>query len=553
MKNWFPWLIAFVGVVSFLTARPARADVVTYPDGKVLKGIATDIPDDPNSIMLETDLGKIRINKSRVRIVKEAPADGYIEIGQAFRARQKMPEALQAFQKALNIDPANANARKLLDDTQAEVSQQQQMTRQKAVVQIDDLTTQARKLTSQGRFEDAIDLVKQADALVPDPEQKPKLRALLSDIYLGWARERLDKLDKVGAEKQLNLAIAANPDNDEAVSKLLDLWEGDPTKNEQAAAVYETILERHPNDDGMRKKLADIYYSLGRFEDASHHYLILYDKSDKFRGGQLEANLIDCLDRLHRQFARQKDYADAIKYFTILAKIDKDTDATEVLYYQFMQMAGNVDPNDLKGQLNLGQWAEKNGIDQEALRIYRRLVDYKETQDAATAGLMRYAQRTLTDAQTALKIGNYSLAQTLANQLKTDYPKLEKIQESAADIIGQASLKLTEDRRARRERARQLETRANDYYQQAYYNFSNIFSTERENMPILVSSRQEAKKYFGLAIQCYQEVLRIDPTIASDPNSTVNVRLHDSIERLNRLNAPLPPRTSYGLRPRTGS
>ena len=70
--------------------------------------------------------------------------------------------------------------------------------------------------------------------------------------------------------------------------------------------------------------------------------------------------------------------------------------------------------------------------------------------------------------------------------------------------------------------------------------FNNLFSTERHNNPRLLSDRSEAKKYFRLAINAYQEALQLDPTLGTESESLVNVKLNEARNYLARLNQSAP-------------
>ncbi len=532
-----------------LAAGAARADIITYQDGKTNKGIVTIIPEDPNFILFTNDVGKIKISKSRVKnIEKEPEAVGHIYIGQQYIAKKRYAEAIQEFQQALALDPGNAQAQEMLDQAQGAVSQNDNMKRDKAVMKIDELVAESNNLMQHGKFQEAIDLVKQADALVPNPEQKPVLAGLISNIYLRWAMDRLDRFDKIGAEEKLNLAYAANKDNDKVIEQLLKLWEGDSQKMEQAATVYETILDRHPEDANLRRKLADLYYDMTKPAEAAHHYLILYKvKPEQYQGSELEARLIEGLDRQHKQYARNQDFEKAIYYYKLLSAIDPNTDPTGVIYYEYLQKAQNQKEGDVAGLVEVARFAEQNGLDSEATTRYRDMLKREDLKAEGQAGLARYAQKSLAQAKEAFDAQNWTLAQTLAYLVQNEYPEVESVKEGASEILGVSQANLQRDQRAKKDQARDIVNKGHEFYMQALQNFDNIFSTERRNYPYLVSSRQEARKFFTFAIQSYEQALQVDPGLAQDPTSMIAVRLNDSRDKLRRLSAGLAPsRSSWG-------
>src|SRR5690606_2714150 len=133
--------------------------------------------------------------------------------------------------------------------------------------------------------------------------------------------ERLDKLDTPGAEQKLNLALAASPGNEDVMTLLLNLWEDQPEKQEQTLRVYKTVLERKPEDDLLRRRVADMMFQKEELEDSIYHYLLLYKKSDRFRGTSLEARVVENLEKLHLRKAQEGDFEKAIYYYELLREI----------------------------------------------------------------------------------------------------------------------------------------------------------------------------------------------------------------------------------------
>lgn len=533
-----------------LPSHSAQADVIVYKNGKVIKGLSETIPGEPDFIRVTTEMGTLRIQRARIeRIEEEPPAIGYIHIGDAHRNKGDFAAAMRMYQQALDLDPDNARARALIDETQAQIDQEQQLNRDQAIMKIDEIAQQAHELIENNNHEEAEALLQNANDMVPTEEQRQQLQKLISELYLSWAEARLDKLDKNGAERYLNLAVAANPENEAAIDHLLQLWEDNPAKREQSANVYETILEQHPDNQALRLKLAEIYHDMDRFEDALHHYLQLYTTSEKYAGTQVEDRLVELLDRMHRQYAREKQWDKAIKHYNMLATLDPNTDPTAVLYYQLFKRVSQLAREDYQQRLELAQWAEENGLDQYAEETYRELAESdeasQEVQDAAQTGLNRFAQRQFEVAQIHFQNGQYSLARTLADQVRQNYPGATQVVEEASQLIGKATVEVERERRQRGEIARTLVERGDEYYAQANFHFNNLFNTERANNPRLISDRREAIKYYSLAIDAYQEALNSDPTLSQDPRSLVNIRLLESRQRLARLTQE-PTRRNFG-------
>ena len=246
--------------------------------------------------------------------------------------------------------------------------------------------------------------------------------------------------------------------------------------------------------------------------------------------------MIKLLDRLHNEYARvHKDYDQAILYFKLLSEINPDTNPTELLFYEYLKRSNQLAADDHAGQLELSQFAERYHLDIKALDGYRKLAEIPATHEAANQGIQRYAQKHMNNATVQFNAGNYELAKVMAQSVLEEFVGIEGISEQVAELLGKANAEISKNQRQRSVQAKDLVERGNEFYQQATFHYENIFSTERRDLPYLSSSRNEAKKYYRLAISSYEEANRIDPTLARDPDSLVSIRLGDCKTRLSSL------------------
>ncbi|MEN6625674.1 MAG: tetratricopeptide repeat protein [Candidatus Sumerlaeia bacterium] len=539
-------------VMLCLLAATARADVVTTNDNRQIKGIITQAPQNDNRIVIQTARGTITIMRSRIKEIKEeSKSAGHVHIGRELIQQNQYPQAINAFQQALQADPQNAEAQQGLDEAQLKLDEKRKVTREQAIVKIDDLRAQAGKLIEAGKFEDAEQMLVEAGKLVPTPDQRREIKELISNLYLAWGIARQDKLDPVGAEEKYNLAVAANQQNEEAINKLLVLWESNPAKKDQVTRIYEQMVTNNPTDQNLRLKLADLYYDLGKYEDAGHHYLELFKNNDQYRGSKVEDRLIQTLDKLHLQFAKEKNFDQAIKYYELLMTIDPNTDPAGTVYYQYLKRANELKPGDNDARMQLAQFAENNGLDKEAVQQYKQLVKIEKYREPAQTGLNRYAERRMIDAEAQFKRGNYQLASTLALQVRADFPTSENIARRITELLNVAQAQMQQQKQLRADQATKLIDDANEFKRQGDIAFNQIFYTQHENIPYLSSPRQEAIRYYNLAMQTYQEALRIDPSIASNPNSVIAVRMQDCQTRVMRLTSQPVGRQNFGARMNT--
>ncbi len=533
------WLTG--GLLTLLPFGAARADILTLQGDKVVKGVMDEAGSDSASVKFTSSAGTQKIYRERIKHIQPEPAaQGYTHIGDEYKAQNKLGEALKAYQQALQKDADFKPAQEGMKAVQEAMDAQKKAMRQDAIGEIDKLKAQIEQAIKIGDFAKCEELLKTASDHLPTAEQKVQLQELVCELYLAWAKDRLDKFDRPGAEVKLNLALAARPENDEVIETLLKLWEGQPEKQEQMFHIYETVLSRRSDDMVLRRKLADMYFAANRFEDSAGHYLTLYKASKKFKGTDLEARLAENLDRLHAQFAAKKDFDRAIYFYKLMETIDPKSDPSVLNYYEFLKRANDVKPGDLDGRLGVADFAENNGLEQEAVEIYRQIIAQAPDNEKAKAALDRFALRLIEQAQASFNQQDYYLAKAFADQVTREYPNSQEAGLRAQQIIGAANNEIARDSREKREKALQYVQRGDTYYEQAMQFYRDIFDIQQKGNR-LSNPKSDARRYFQYAIDAYQAALQIDPSLKSDPASLVGPRLDESKRYLQRLTAGPPP------------
>ncbi len=534
-------------------AMPARGDVITTTDNRVLRGIILSAPNDSDRVLIQTAMGRMTVPRARIReLVEESKVEGHLHIGRDYLQRGNLAEAIETFQKALEEAPDSGPAREMLDEAQARLDESRRVSRDQAIVQIDQLREQARGLIERQRFEQAEQLLTEASRLVPTPNQRREIRHLISDLYLAWGIDRQDRLDPIGAEEMFERAFQANEENEDAINRLLQMWETTPDKKGQAARIYEQLVNLNPTDRNLRLKLADLYYESGSHEDAAHHYLQLFRESDDYRGTRTEQRMLDSLDRLHLRYARERNYDQAIRYYQLLATLDPMTDPSAVVHYEYLKRQSETNLEEPAKRLELAQYAERSGLDREALEHYRALLESPGQREEAQKAIERYAQRRLQDAEIQFRHGNFQLASTMALQVRDEFPTALNVDERINQIINYSQAQMQAMQQQSRDRALDLVETANQLKREADVFFNQIFWTDRQNVPYLVSPRQEAIRYYQMAIQTYREALRLDPSLVrTDP--LIQVRQRESEARLARLTSIPLGRQEFGTPMQTPS
>lgn len=534
-------LISILAAAACLAPSAAsRADVITLTNGKTMKGIVRDA-DSPNELVFIGVHGKLTMRRSRIREIKtESPGMGYVHIGDAFKARGELTDALASYRSGLGVEPDLALARERIKTVEAAIDERQSNRRRDQIQSIEAVMSQIQTAIAEGSFEQAESMIEQADELVPTPSQSEALRGLVGELYLRWAEFYLDRLNKPGAEEKLNLALAADADNEQVIAYLLRLWEDQPGKKERILQIYETVLDRKPEDMVLRRKVADLHYELGHLEDSVSLYLKIYETSDRFKSTMLEARILEVLGRLHRQFAMNQDFEQAIAFYQMRESMGGADNPQLLALYEYLNHARSIDGAGVEGRLEMAAFAEARRLDERALRDYRRALELVPDNEAALDALNRYALDLIGQAQYQYEHADYYLAKTLAERARSDFPESREAALRSAEIIARAQTEIVRDKREKRELSREYIKRGDEFFSRGEQFYRRITDTQQIVSSPVASDKSEAIRNFQYAIDAYETAQQLDPSLASEAGSLVEVQIRESRRRLRQLKAPAP-------------
>lgn len=518
-----------------------RADVLILSNNREMKGVVDESGSNPDMVKFSSATGTIMIPRSRIKTIQREPiAQGYVHIGDDFMRLGEIDQAIAAYQQALEADSDFATAKSRIEEARRAIEDRTQAKRDDELRQIDVLMQTVREHVRKQEFEKAEALMERASDLVPDPAQREPLQDLIAELYLAWAKERLDKLDTPGAEAKLNLALAAKPSDEEVMTMLLSLWEDQPEKQEQTLRVYQTVLDRKPGDDLLRRRVADMLFAQDKLDDAIYHYLLLYNKSERFRGTSLESRVTETLEKLHLRKAQEGDFDKAIYYYNLLGEIVPDLDPVVLTYYRYLKRAGEIEPGNIESQIELAEYAEVNGLRTLALDNYRRILENYPDNEAAKAALDRFALSLVQQAEASLDERDYYLARTYADRVIRQYPNADEAVLRARQIRGIAENEIVRDERQKRELAKEYIQKGDYYYERANQYYRDIQdSATRINAPYS-TPKSDAIRFFEYAIQAYETAIEIDPSLSDSPTSLVGPNLNEARRSLSILKAPAP-------------
>lgn len=536
---WAPILaIAFLAASA---ASPVFADVLILTNNREMKGVVDESASDDEKVKFSSATGSIMIPRSRIKAIQREPeAQGYVHIGDDFMRLGDLDQAVAAYQQALDADPDFDTAASRLEDARQAMKDRERAARDEQLRQIDVLMSDVRGLIRRDDFEAAEALLEKASDLVPEAKQREPLQDLIAELYLAWARERLDKLDTPGAEQKLNLALAASPGNEAVMTLLLSLWEDQPEKQDQTLRVYKTVLERKPGDDLLRRRVADMLFQKDELEDAIYHYLLLYNKSDRFRGTSLETRVVETLEKLHLRKAQEGDFEKAIYYYNLLGEIVSDVDPIVLTYYRYLNRASQIDPDNMEAQVELAEYAEINGLRTLALANYRRILEKDPDNEAANDALNRFALQLINQAEASLDARDYYLARTYSERVIRQYPNSDEAVLRARQIRGIAENEIVRDERQKRELAKEYIQKGDYYYERANQYFRDMQSTEMRTNSPYSTPKSNATRFYEYAIQAYETAIEIDPGLSDSPTSLVGPNLREARRNLSILQADAP-------------
>lgn len=533
-------LIPILAVAACLVPAASKADVIVLTNGKTMKGIVQDA-DSPNELVFIGVHGRLTMRRSRVKeIKKESPGMGHVHIGDAFMARSEFTDALAAYQRGLGAEPDLALARERIKTVEEAIDERESNRRRDQIQSIEAEMSQIQAAIAEGSFEQAEAMIEQADELVPTPTQSEALRGLVGELYLRWAEFHLDRLNKPAAEEKLNLALAADADNEQVIAYLLRLWEDQPGKKERILQIYETVLERKPGDMVLRRKVGDLHYELGHLEDAVSIYLKIYESSNRFKSTTLEARIVEVLGRLHRQFAMNQDFEQAIAFFKMHESMGGEENPQLLALYAYLNYARSVDGASVEGRLELAAFAEERRLDERALRDYRRALELVPDNEAALDALNRYALDLIGQAQYQYEHADFYLAKTLAERARNDFPESREAALRAAEIVARAQTEIVRDKREKRELSREYIKRGDQFFSTGEQFFRRITDTQQIVSSPVASDKSEAIRYFQYAIDAYETAKQLDPSLSGEAGSLVDVQIRESRRRLRQLQAPAP-------------
>jgi len=536
MRFRFVPLGALTGL-ALLGLAPAPADIVVLNTGQRLEGRAEAVVGTKDSVAFTQYSGRIMLPKSRIKeVIEQDDATDFTLLGNQFLKSRSYETAVQQFQKALAADPAHEGAKAGLDSARAMISEQQaQNARQVAADNADTLST-ARRALEEERFSDAERLIDRVLQRNPDAELETAATLLRRDLYLAWGLSRIDRLDPIGGEEYLNKVLELDPGNAEARDYLLTVWEKDSSKREQVLAAYTDKLSRDPDDLTMNQKVADLLLALNRPEEAVAPLKKLVDSAN-FRALRYDQKLMNAMQSSADRQAGRGELDNAIATWQDLLSIFPRADATTLAYLEYEKRLQGLEADDWTGRAALLKDLERSGLKQYAYQEAEYIVSNDAENAEALAYLRKQAEEKLAEVTAAMGQGDYLVARDLAREFARTNTRFPDLLQAAADLYSKSDLEAQRQARRVREEAKQIASRADEYFNEARRNAELMKNREQSDRTTVLSHKQEAIKYAARAIDSYKVALQIDPTLGPLTGLDLNNKLADAQSLYSSLTA----------------
>jgi len=533
--------VGLIAMVALWAVPAVHADILYMNDGQKQVGVIVRSKTDNSKITIRTTGGEITIPRTKVsRIEEMTAASSYAQLGDEYLQKGDFAKAIETYQAGLEFDAENLDLKQKLQQARGGVTSQNVQ----AQVATDDRTRrvvdQAMKLAQSGNFDSAYNTMKSVEPLEVSPVY-PEYKKNLTQLYLLWGQSLLDRQNTGGAAEKLNEVLKLDPANARAKELLVKTFAGDPTKLEQTAQFY---LQSEAPEDQI--KGAEALYKMQRYEEAAPVYAKFMSDSDLSRRYNITQRLEYIFDNLHQQYASRGDYRKALEYFSQYYQVKPDADPTPYSKYLFMIKRSETDMKSADSRLDLATFAEQLGLIPTAKEEYRNILVMDPKSSGALTALRKFAESDVADARDFLGQRQYTLARQMAQSVASNYPMYPDLISQATQVLAQAQVEAQKDQLGKKQEARALAERGDNYYAQAMSFLSAYVSTETDPTRRIFSPRNEAAKFLGQALFAWKAALQMDPELGDPTTYNLNFKIQDATNKYsaiaNRRPPPLPPR-----------
>jgi len=516
------------------------ADTIILKTGERRIGRVSESKSDPENILFETSVGEMRIPLNRIaRIDKETDDVSYMYIARDFFQSKNYSKAAGYADKALKVNPQNKDAQKLIEDIQQAIKEEAKRHAIEHAREVDISLSNIGKLINDNKLDEAQNLMDQIERLALSNQQKQTATSLKGRLYYQLGLLRIDQMNPKGAVEYFEKALAIQPDNQDVFNQLLAIWKNDPAMTSKMIAIYEKRYESNPGNLEVARILTDLYFKERDMAKALP-YLIVLKRGTNVADPVTDERLRQVLTALHGNAAAEKKFDKAADYYKVLLEFFPNEDPTPLYYDQYSSQLATLGANDLDGHIKLGDFCKEHKLDEDARERYFYVLGLDAKNEKALAGLTYYASQELAEARDAFDRKEYDTTIYKVGQIAANYAKLPDILAKAYELKERAENELRKETREKNARALALARRGDEFYATAESHINSMMSMERKSGSLIVSDKEEAKKFLNRAIDTWQAALQIDPTLATRESEDLNTKLNDARARLMSLYRVIP-------------
>lgn len=536
--NWFRFFLLFMCLL--LLANLAKTDVVILKNGDRLEGIVETISNEPESILFRNSSGTIKIQRTKIyQIINEPLAISHLKIGNQFLQNEEFESALSEFQLALELDPQLTEASDRINYTRDLLKNKQAEADQLRLHQIERLIAAAEKSQQEMDFEKSLRQLDEAESLSPLERQQREIKQVRVQTLLELGKQQMDRFNERAASVTFQKVLELDPVNEAAQKLLLQIWEKDPTRQNDVIATYEKLLSAKPQDKTIVLKLANAYYDKQDFIQALNYYEKLLGESGQAKELS-QTRIRQILTRLYTEAAQKGNYADALNYYKKFLEIFPSEDQTPLYIYEYADRKQKIAPSDFDARLELVEFCQKNNLNEYAEKELIEILKLDPQNRRALEEISQYAAKAYEEAEFFFNNREYSLAIESAQKILDKYPWIVTIVQKSNELIERANNELRRVQRQKEAEARVLASRGTEYYQRAQDFINSMRSTERRSNVRIVSDREEAKKFLRRAIMAWEKALELDPSLGDVTGEDLKNKLNDAKHLLGVLENPVP-------------
>lgn len=349
------WMVGLLGLGMLLVAGGAAADTLALRNGRQLSGAV--VAESGGQIVFKTRMGTLAVSRAEVvslvrdgTLPEEVDGDAARDAGNFSRAAQLYRAALA---KVTHPSPAKSRLEQKLAELELSVTSSQRAEQQRLVETV-------RQLIAMKRYDEALAQGETLRAQRLSDAETSAVARLLAEAHFGKAQQLLDRMDLVGADREL--AKAAESD---VTFYRVHLVRGErllasaSTLKEGVEAILKGLQygEREMSEPERIKYhylAGNALYSLKQYKDAASHFVECVRDKDKYPA------YADALDRAADCFVKMGEQ-------TVL-KNAQETIAN-------LQRALELDPKRAQAWFLLGKLYRDLGQTDKAVEAFRKLVE----------------------------------------------------------------------------------------------------------------------------------------------------------------------------------